>query len=349
MAVTRCASPKSPLLILLLLVCRLSAVHAQDTLRREQKNQLYYFLTHPVADRGVYHVRTPGSSVPVFGKTFIRYDSLFFRPAVALQSNIIYQVFQAEKKVDSFLVETGPVPKPQLQEVYPQQDTLPENLLKFTLVFSEAMSAAPPYEYIHLVHSGGDTLNRAFLKQNPALWNQEQTELTLWLDPGRVKRNLTLIKKLGKPMEAGNRYRLIIDKEWRSARGKSLGRTYQKLFITRCADRKKPDINHWKVITPGHQSNPLFVITNEAIDYASTVNRMSVTSNGKPLQGRWKMDEKRLSFIPERLWKPGHYQLRVDSRVEDLAGNNFNRLFDRDVTRNDKMHHRFVEIPFQVL
>ena len=350
MAVIRSSYPGIQLLLILVfLFCQMLAVKAQDTLRTEHQNQLYYFLNYPVADPDVYSVRASGSKVPLFGKTFTRYDSLFFRPVVALQNGNIYQVFKAEKKVDSFLVQAGPVTKPFLQEVYPQQDTLPENLLKFTLVFSEPMSAAPPYEYIHLVNTGHDTLHQAFLKQNPALWNQDQTELTLWLDPGRVKRKLTLNKKLGKPLEAGYTYSLIIDKNWRSASGTALGYAYQKQFVTKSADRKKPDIMNWKVITPERESGLLSVIANEGIDYASAVNRMDVTCNGESLPGSWKTETGRFYFLPAEPWQMGTYQLRVDTRVEDLAGNNFNRLFDRDITGDKKMNHPFVEITFEVI
>jgi hypothetical protein len=45
-----------------------------------------------------------------------------------------------------------------------------------------------------------------------------------------------------------------------------------------------------------------------------------------------EIEEKQLNFIPNKPWSPGQYNLQVEARLEDLAGNNLNRLFDRDVT-----------------
>jgi hypothetical protein len=39
------------------------------------------------------------------------------------------------------------------------------------------------------------------------------------------------------------------------------------------------------------------------------------------------------TFRPLYPWQPQVYHLRVDARLEDLAGNSLTRLFDRDFTR----------------
>ena len=41
-----------------------------------------------------------------------------------------------------------------------------------------------------------------FLDLQPELWNAEGTVLTLWLDPGRIKRDLIPNKELGIPLKA---------------------------------------------------------------------------------------------------------------------------------------------------
>ena len=55
---------------------------------------------------------------------------------------------------------------------------------------------------------------------------------------------------------------------------------------------------------------------------------------GANVKGTFECDgEKKCRFIPEIAWKPGDYLLVIESRLEDLAGNNLNRPFDRDVTQ----------------
>jgi hypothetical protein len=41
-------------------------------------------------------------------------------------------------------------------------------------------------------------------------------------------------------------------------------------------------------------------------------------------------------FIPEQNWSAGSYTLRILSKLEDLAGNNLNKVFDRDITNTQK-------------
>ena len=44
-------------------------------------------------------------------------------------------------------------------------------------------------------------------------------------------------------------------------------------------------------------------------------------------------EETILHFTPSATWSAGNYTLEIESRLEDLAGNNLNRLFDKDLTK----------------
>ena len=56
-------------------------------------------------------------------------------------------------------------------------------------------------------------------------------------------------------------------------------------------------------------------------------------ASGKTLDGVIAVDrqEQRWQFTPASRWKPGVYQLRVDTALEDLAGNKVDQPFDVDV------------------
>ena len=47
-----------------------------------------------------------------------------------------------------------------------------------------------------------------------------------------------------------------------------------------------------------------------------------------------KEEEKSFLFHPDKIWTSGNYYLITDSRLEDLAGNNLNRLFGRDIIKD---------------
>lgn len=55
-----------------------------------------------------------------------------------------------------------------------------------------------------------------------------------------------------------------------------------------------------------------------------------------------------LEFVPDKLWKTGHYLLRVNARLEDLAGNNLNKVLDRDVPKETKQDGLFVQRNFEI-
>ena len=42
-------------------------------------------------------------------------------------------------------------------------------------------------------------------------------------------------------------------------------------------------------------------------------------------------EDKSIEFTPGNEWQGGEYTLRIENRLEDLAGNNLNRVFDRDI------------------
>ena len=67
-------------------------------------------------------------------------------------------------------------------------------------------------------------------------------------------------------------------------------------------------------------------------------------------------DGKRVEFIPEHAWRRGRYRLLVSKRVEDLAGNSVDRLFDLDTGATPEAtstvlapsDSSWVELPFEI-
>jgi hypothetical protein len=60
-----------------------------------------------------------------------------------------------------------------------------------------------------------------------------------------------------------------------------------------------------------------------------------VGNNGKIVEGviETAVKETVLHFTPVAAWETGDYTIEIESRLEDLAGNNLNRLFDKDLTK----------------
>jgi hypothetical protein len=275
----------------------------------------------------------PGSP-PIIGDYFLHNESIGFTPAIPFTKGMKYTVLYKGRILKEIqMPESRGIPS--VTAIYPNADSLPENLLKIYIHFSEKMEEGVSAQHVFLIKNGVDTLRNVFLDLQPELWNQDRTMLTLWLNPGRIKRDLIPNREEGPPLEPGAHYQLRINSRWRNAFGDSLIATFQKNFITVARDTIAPDINHWTISTPGAETTDVLVVNfKEPLDYLVAINAVYVTDNvGHELPGTIELarNERLLWFTPANQWKKGRYKLRIEPRVEDLAGNNLERLFDVDL------------------
>ncbi|MEX2235860.1 MAG: hypothetical protein WD824_27130 [Cyclobacteriaceae bacterium] len=274
---------------------------------------------------------------PVLGEYRILNDEVIFQPLIPFTRGLTYEVrFKNQSLATIRIPPVDPARAPELIAIYPTQDTLPENLLKMYLEFSQPMKETDPLSYVRLVRNGRDTMPEVFLDLRPALWNNEGTLLTLWLDPGRIKRDLQPNKSLGAPLLANQTYKLVIDKRWPSKSGALLKRSSDKTFFAGARDNLSPDLALCNISIPRPGTkDPLRIDLPETLDCVLLKEAIDVIdSHAKSVEGKVNItdEETVLLFIPAAEWQRGSYFLRSESRLEDLAGNNLNRLFDRDMT-----------------
>ena len=219
-----------------------------------------------------------------------------------------------------------------VNHVYPSPDELPENLLKFYVYFSAPMSRGQVYRHIHLVDASGEKIARPFLELEPELWDPETRRLTLLFDPGRIKRGLKPHADLGPPLRAGHSYGLVIDRAIPDAAGAPLAAAYQKTFRATRADRTSPDYKHWRLVAPpAHTRAPVVLHLSESLDHALLTTLFSVyDQKDHPILGQIALanSESQWRFTPQAPWPVGAHQIRIHTALEDLAGNQLNRLFD---------------------
>lgn len=261
-------------------------------------------------------------------------DLYIFKPLIPFTRGLSYEIIIRHQFLARLEIPRDTI-VPELYSVYPDQDTLPENLLKIYFIFSRPMVQGHSLQYIKLTNESGDSLPNTFLKLPNELWNEAGTGLTLWLDPGRIKRGLIPNKQMGPPLIAGKHYKLIISGSWPDIEGTIMNRTYTKKFVTTIRDSVSPSPDKWKIIVPEQDSgHHLEVYFDEPLDYELLFHTLSVVdSNGKIVKGSFAIaeDQKSCYFNTDENWHNGSYKLLVESRLEDLAGNNLNRVFDRDM------------------
>jgi hypothetical protein len=272
---------------------------------------------------------------PVNGKYKRTPEGIEFRPQFPFQPGVRYRAtFQPNvgKAVSSVL--ELPVQKREAKTVvtriYPTADVLPENLLKFYLYFSAPMSGGQIYEHIHLTDERGKAVELPFLEIDEELWNPEMTRLTLFLDPGRIKRGVKPLEEIGSALQAGKRYTLRIDSSWLDATGTPLKESFVKEFRVAEVDRDAPDLAKWELTEPkAGTKDPLRIRFSDPMDHALVLRMMAV--EGVAGVARLEDHERLWVFVPEAPWKAGPHRLRVQTTIEDLAGNNIGKPFEVDL------------------
>jgi hypothetical protein len=188
--------------------------------------------------------------------------------------------------------------------------------------------------HIHLLDEKGAVVEKAFLiaAGGQELWDPEHTRLTIFFDPGRIKRDLTPHEALGLPLREGHSYSLTIDSTLHDARGLPLARPFVKRFKVGPMDRSLPREQNWRISAPkAGTRDPLTVDLPEPLDHA-LLNRMLTVrrSDGVLVAGRvaTSNDDRSWSFTPSEAWGDAAHSIDVDPELEDLAGNNMHHLFD---------------------
>ncbi len=288
----------------------------------------------------------------IFGSFTSQDNKIEFKPLIPLTPGLVYEVWNGAKLVGKITVPLSSIKSaPVLISIYPEIDTVPENLLKFYFVFSKPMQTGQSLDHIYLLAQNGDTLRNVFLNLQPELWDTSGKVLTVWLDPGRIKRDLVLNKKLGNPLTQHHKYKLVVSNQWKGAQGLHLKNEFTKTFVVGTADHKIPLVNKWSLSLPkANTKDALIIDAKSPLDYFLLSESLTIlNANDEPVKGQVTIKNDQIwEFIPYKPWHDGMYQLQVNTRLEDLAGNNINRLFDRDIRKDKERDEEVVKRAFRI-
>lgn len=293
------------------------------------------------------------SALPLLGGYGISADTLRFRARFAPASGVehvarfdgaaLYARIdrEAPPALAGVVTETwrpdapAGAPSTFVRAVYPTRDVLPMNLLRMYVEFSAPMSSGHSYDFIKVYAMEGDSLlDEPFFTAGGAveLWDPEHTRLTILFDPGRIKRDLRPHEERGLPLREGKRYRLVIDSAWRDAEGRPLVRSFTKEFRVGPQDRALVRTADWRLTSPRAGTRDSLVVTfPEPLDRALLARMVTMhDASGRRIEGDIVVsdEETRWLFVPREAWQAAAYALHVNTELEDLAGNNLQKLFD---------------------
>lgn len=284
---------------------------------------------------------------PMAGSYEVAKDTLRFEPRFPFAPGVSYRAVVRLSRLPGFGAGEPPVssvhrvPRPEqpsatvVSAVFPSAEVLPENLLKFYLHFSAPMSGGRIYEHIRLLDEAGSAVELPFLEIDEELWDPEMTRLTLFIDPGRIKRGVRPLEEIGPALEDGRSYTLVVDRAWRDANGQPLKETFRKRFRVGPPDREAIQPDGWKIETPlAGSRSPLTVDFGEPLDHALALRMIRVADGrGQVVRGDAQLvsHERRWRFTPDTPWASGPHKLVLQTNVEDLAGNNIGKPFEVDL------------------
>lgn len=319
------------------------------------KEILYFFVRYNRDQedwQDVFPIRTKGASINIAGTYSVGETEVSFTPRFSWAAGVQYEaafdlaqlaknyneVYLPESSGDKltlqFSITASSKISPQVVAIYPSADVLPENQLKFHIAFNTPMTHGDVYKFVKLVNSNGVEVEKTFLIVDQEFWDQDMKVVTLLLDPGRIKRGLKANLEMGAPLRKGETYQVVVNPGWKNIDGAVTSAVYSKKFSCIEADRKSPAISEWKIINPTIETGDLVIDCGENLNYILAIDAVRV-SDGRNniIEGDMfvSANESVIVFRPKQPWVNGNYTLQVNPLLEDLAGNNLNRLFDEDL------------------
>lgn len=313
-------------------------------------------------------VEQPGTEpLAMLGEHRVESGLLRFVPAFPLEPGLRYRaVFDAGQLPGAPALDAGKVTsvlqvpvQPEratttVTQIYPSADVLPENLLKFYVHFSAPMSHGNIYEHIRLFNEANQPVELPFLELAEELWSRDGLRLTLFIDPGRIKREVKPLEEIGPALVAGRRFMLVIRSGWKDANGNRMKQAFVKRFLVGPPDRDPPDPRRWGYQAPPIRTRePLTVDLGKPMDSALALRMIHVVDGtGQAIPGEaFLTDRERIwKFLAQQSWKAGHYSLVVETTIEDLAGNNVGKPFEVDVFDgvSKRLEQKTVKLPFEL-
>jgi hypothetical protein len=300
-----------------------------------------------------------GQSMPGIAGDYTRIgQKVRFEPTFPFRAGVNYLALFGIENQDALVVPFAMAVRHsapgKVAAIFPSADVLPENLLKFYVHFSKPMRRGNIYQYIRLLGDNDVPVDLPFLEINEELWTEDLKRLTLFIDPGRIKRGVKPLEDIGPAIEFGHRYTLVIRKQWQDETGQPLESDFRKTFTVTVADRLPIKLETWKIRAPRPgTSEPLVVSFGESMDNALAQRVIwLVDKHGREVSGKVRLTdhERTWRLTPTAAWSAGGYALKAEHILEDLAGNNIGKPFEVDVFErvDGKIPLRVSSVPFEI-
>jgi hypothetical protein len=310
--------------------------------------------------KSIFRVTVAQDSLPedtglpdVSGRYLLLEDEVQFFPHFPFERGMKYrfsfdprsigEMLTAEPFEFEFLIpsEQEEYPLTEVRHIFPSSDCLPENLLRFYVCFSNPMQRGLALEQVSLLDSDAQPVADALYRPPLELWDRSMQQLTVLLDPGRLKRRVGPNVALGPPLKVGQRYTLEVASGMTDMYGRLLHMPLRKHFIAADPVREHISIDTWTILPPAKGSREALALFFPApLDWALLFHTITIRStDGSIIEGQVGVDQSETlwRFIPASPWSEGEYHIRVGSSLEDVCGNTITGAFDRSLRKDPNL------------
>jgi hypothetical protein len=219
----------------------------------------------------------------------------------------------------------------------PEAKTIPANTLRMYFMFDRPARGLVHQSEVKLVGPDGSEIKDAFMNFGQELWSPDGKRLTVFFDPGKIKRDVEAEGDTIAPLKEGNSYRIELA-------------DYIHSFQVGPPVRERLDPELWQVIEPSPNSSRLEIKFDRVMDAALLLDQIEVVE----MKSRNRVSTTKiiqaggagLVLFPEVKWRIGHYAVVASSILEDVSGNRMGESLDhirgQDADEKSREVKRFV-------
>lgn len=225
-----------------------------------------------------------------------------------------------------------------LVRIEPATSVIPANILRWYFHFNQSgRNLVRQCEFYLEELDGNPRRIQPFVDFGDELWSGDGTRLTIFFDPGRVKRHVKAADNRAAILRSGHHYRWL----WNES---TIGQ-----FRAGAPIRTKLASHRWALYAPASPVAPVRVLFDRLMDPALLASTSSVSVvGGELVPGKLTISDGGFgwSFTPDQPWYNGDYLVNFAATLEDVCGNRVSESLDHLYASTTRRNAGCISMPF---